>query len=285
MRFLFHAIDPFVLVAGRAPDQPSPPMSAEGVIFDVADGIASVTLNRPQRRNAIDVASAERLYEIWETVDANPAIRVVLLSAADCGTFSAGMDLKEAAEIRRDRGVDVLSLIRDPFMERMRTVKAPIVAALTGHFTGAGMLMAVNSDIRVAMPGTGGGITEVQRGRGSPWAVPLLWMIPQAVFMEMSLTGEMIMAERLHELGFVNHLEVNPDAVRARARLIAMRIRDNAPLSVLAAKASIFAAMALGAQQGLVEAKRLHEPVYASEDAQEGPRAFAEKRAPRWLGR
>lgn len=139
-------------------------MSAESVLFDVADGIASITLNRPERRNAIDVASAERLYELWEAVDADAQIRVVVLGSADCGTFSAGMDLKEAAEIRRDRGVDVLTLIRDPFMERMRAVKAPIVAALTGHFTGAGMLMAVNSDIRIALAGTGGGITEVQGG-------------------------------------------------------------------------------------------------------------------------
>lgn len=259
-------------------------MSASSVLFEVADGIASITLNRPKLRNAIDTASAERLTQLWESVDSDPRIRVVVLSSTDCGTFSAGMDLKEAAEIRRERGIDVLKLIRDPFMKRMRAVKVPIIAAMTGHFTGAGMLMAVNSDIRIAVAGSGGGITEVQRGRGSPWAVPLLWMLPQAVFMEMSLTGEMVATERLHHLGFVNYLEHDPDAVRARARTIAIRIRDNAPLSVAAAKASIFAAMTLGLEKGLVEAKRLHEPVYASEDAQEGPRAFAEKRPPRWTG-
>ena len=75
--------------------------------------------------------------------------------------------------------------------ERMRTVKAPIIAAMTGHFTAAGMVLAVNADLRIGLRGTRGGITETRVGRGSPWAVPMLWMLPQPVLMEMVLTGEM----------------------------------------------------------------------------------------------
>jgi enoyl-CoA hydratase len=260
-------------------------MIQDVVLYAVDAGIATITLNRPERRNAISVAVAERLHAVWEAVDTDDAIRVAILTSADCGTFCAGMDLKEAAEIKRDRGVDILTQMPDPFHERMRAVRKPIIAAMTGHFAAGGMMLTVNTDIRIGLAGTTGAITEVKVGRGSPWAVPMLWMMPQPVLMEMVLTGEAVSVERLHELGFINHVEPTPDAVRARARAIAERIRDNAPLSVAAAKASVLAAMALGSERGLAEAKRIHEPVYASEDAQEGPRAFAEKRAPRWRGR
>ncbi|MFZ3207276.1 MAG: enoyl-CoA hydratase-related protein, partial [Geobacteraceae bacterium] len=130
------------------------------------------------------------------------------------------------------------------------------------------------------------GITETRiAGRGSPWAIPLLWMLPQPFFMEMVLTGELYPIERLHQLGFINYLEDTPDAVRTRAHKLAVRIRDNAPLSVMAGKKSILAAMSAGCDVGMQLAHRIYHEIYASEDAQEGPRAFAEKRPPVWKGR
>jgi len=176
-------------------------------------------------------------------------------------------------------------LIKDPFHTRMRKVRKPIIAAMTGHFAAGGMLLTLNSDIRIGLAGTKGGITEVKVGRGSPWGVPLVWMLPQPVLMELVLTGDMMPIERLYELGFVNYVAPSADAVRQQAQALAERIRDNAPLSVAAGKASILNAMSAGCDQGLLDANRLHEAVYASEDAQEGPRAFAEKRAPVWKGR
>jgi enoyl-CoA hydratase/carnithine racemase len=259
--------------------------AAQVVLYRVESGIARVTLNRPERRNALSVAAAERLYQIWGEIDADDSVRVVVLSSADCGTFCAGMDLKEAAEIKRERNCDILDVLTDPFYERMRSVKKPIIAAMTGHFTAGGMMLSLNSDLRVGLAGTKGGITEAKLGRGSPWAVPLLWMLPQPTLMEMTLTGELVDIERLHALGFVNFVEPTPDAVRARAEQLAARIRDNAPLTVQAGKASLLAGMSLGCERGFAHAKEIYKPVYSSEDAQEGPRAFAEKRAPRWLGR
>lgn len=255
------------------------------VLFSVDAHIATVTLNRPDRRNALSVASANRLYDLWEEIDQRDDIRAIILTGADCGTFCAGMDLKEAAEIKAQRGVDVLSLIKDPFHERMRAVGKPIIAAMTGHFAAGGMMLSLNADLRVGLAGTTGGITEAKLGRGSPWAMPLLWMLPQPILMEMTLCAALIPIERLLALGFVNYVEPTPDDVRARARALAEQIRDNAPLSVLAAKQSILAAMNLGCERGLAEAKRVYAKVYASEDAQEGPRAFAEKRRPVWQGR
>jgi enoyl-CoA hydratase/carnithine racemase len=258
---------------------------ADVVLFEVDAQIATVTLNRPERRNALSIAAANRLYEIWEEIDGRNDIRAVILSGADCGTFCAGMDLKEAAEIKATRGVDVLTLIKDPFHERMRAVGKPIIAAMTGHFTAGGMMLSLNADLRVGLAGTSGGITEAKLGRGSPWAMPLLWMLPQPMLMEMTLCAGLTPIERFLAVGFVNYVETTADGVRARARALAEQIRDNAPLSVLAAKESILATMSLGCQRGLAEAKRIYAKVYASDDAQEGPRAFAEKRAPLWQGR
>lgn len=259
--------------------------AAQAVLYRVEAGIASITLNRPERRNALSIAAAARLYQIWSEIDADDSVRAVVLTAADCGTFCAGMDLKEAAEIRRERNCDILDVLDDPFYERMRSVKKPIIAAMTGHFAAGGMVLALNSDLRVGLAGTSGGITEAKLGRGSPWAVPMLWMLPLAILLEMTLTGEMMDIERLHAFGFINYVEPTPDAVRARAYRLAACIRDNAPLTVQAGKASLLAAVSLGCDGGFARAKEMYKPVYASEDAQEGPRAFAEKRSPRWRGR
>lgn len=258
---------------------------ADEILFTVVDGVATITLNRPQQRNALSRKANERLFELWSTIDADVSIGVVILTSADCGVFCAGMDLREAAQLREETGKDILDLLPDPMYQRMRTVKAPIIAAMTGHFTAAGMVLAVNADLRIGLRGTRGGITETRVGRGSPWAVPMLWMLPQPVLMEMALTGNMIDVDRLHQLGFINHVEDTPQAVRDKSVALATQIGANAPLSVRAAKASLLTAMALSTGPGFQRALEIFAPVYASEDAQEGPRAFAEKRKPSWQGR
>ena len=257
----------------------------DDVLYSVADGIATVTLNRPAQRNALSIAANERLFALWAEVDRDPAVRVVILTSADCGTFCAGMDLKEAAAVKATRGVDILEVLPDPFYERMRRVAKPIIAAMTGHFAAGGMVLALNSDLRVGLAGTRGGITEAKIGRGSPWAVPLMWMLPQPLVMEMTLTGELVPIETLQAHGFINYVEPTVEAVRARAQALAQRVRDNAPLTVRAGKAAILAAMSLGCDTGFARAKEIYRPVYASADAEEGPRAFAAKRAPVWKGR
>ncbi|UOA17204.1 enoyl-CoA hydratase/isomerase family protein [Sulfitobacter dubius] len=261
-------------------------MSDDNIVsLDIEGHIATVSINRPERRNALSIEAANRLHDIWEEIDANSDIRVAILTSAQCGTFCAGMDLKQAAQIKAEKGVDILSLIRDPFHQRMRRVNVPIIAAMTGHFAAGGFMLMLNSDIRVGLADTSGGVTEVKRGRGSPWAVPVLWQLPQPFVMELLLTGDSVPVERFRELGFVNHVENSPEQVMERARAIAANIASNAPLSVKAAKLSTVRALSLGCEAGLEEANAIYETVYASEDAQEGPRAFSEKREPVWQGR
>lgn len=255
------------------------------VRYTANEGIVTITIDRPERKNALSVEAMNGLTDAWARVEADSAARVVILTSADCGVFSAGLDLKQAAEIRARDGVDILTRMRDPMQTAMRTVTKPIIAAMTGSLMAGGMLLAIKCDLRVGLRGTRVGITEVKMGRGTPWAVPLLWMLPQPLLMELVLTGETMPIERLAEHGFVNYLEDTPDAVRSRAVHLARKIVEGAPLSVKAAKASVLAAMDLGYEKGLIEADRLHVETYASLDAVEGPKAFAEKRKPVWQGK
>ena len=265
---------------------PSPESLADGLSWtQLSTGIVEVRIDRPHARNAMSVAVFNGLTEAWRRVHVDESVQVVILTSSDCGTFCAGMDLKEATALKAREGRDITDFITDPFQRAMRSVRVPLIAAMTGSFTAGGMMLSLNCDVRVGLSGTKGGIAEAKVGRGSPWAMPLLWMLPQAVLMEMTLTGEFIPIERLHELGFVNHIADTPDAVRAKALELAKRIAANAPLSVRAGKASILRAAAVGAEDGLDEATRIYSNVYSSDDAQEGMRAFAEKRAPRWTAR
>ena len=263
-------------------DSPSPESQVK---LALEPGIATITLNRPERRNAMSMAANARLFALWDQIDDTPDVRAVILTSADCGSFCAGMDLAEAARAKAETGKDILDLLDDPFYERMRRVRVPIIAAMTGHFLAAGMVLAANADMRVGLAGTSGAISEGRVGRGSPWAAPMVAMLPLAILMELITTADMMPVERFHQLGFVNYVEPTPDAVRARARELVQRIARNAPLSVNVGKAGLLASVALGAQAGGEESKRLHHAVYSSEDAQEGPRAFIEKRPPRWQGR
>lgn len=258
-------------------------ISQESVLISIDDGIARVTLNRPDRRNAISIATGNALSVIWDQVAGDDTVRVIVLDAVDCGSFCAGMDLKEMAEMRA-RGDDILSHMRDPFQMRMRSIGKPIIAALVGHAMGAGMLLAMHADIRIGLKGAKASIPEVRHGRGTSWMVPLLWMIPQPILSEMAMTGSPVPLDLLAHHGFINHIEDTTDAVRARAGQIAATIARNAPLSVRAAKASLAAGMDLGCATGLARAEELHRVVYASQDAREGPMAFAEGRQPVWTG-
>lgn len=257
---------------------------SETLVFEKKDRIAYLTLNRPDQRNAVTIEMWNMLGKYWDMVNEDDGIRVVIITGAGDKVFCAGMDLKEAARLRKEGTENILKLVDDPFMQKMRKVKKPIIAAINGNVFAGGFLIALNSDIRIGIEGTTFAITESKMGRGSPWAVPLLWMLPLGVVMELTLTGEFIPAERMYQLGLINRL-VKKEELMPTATDLAERIRDNAPLSVIAAKESLLGGMDLGLKAGFEKALETYQPVYDSEDAQEGPRAFAEKRKPIWKGR
>jgi enoyl-CoA hydratase/carnithine racemase len=163
-------------------------------------------------------------------------------------------------------------------------VSKPTIAAVNGMALAGGWLFAQMCDLCVAAEHATFAITEARVGRGTPWAAPLIDMLPQRIMMELLLTGEPMSAARLHALGYVNHV-VPREELLARTLELAARIAANAPLTVRACRALVYASTETGRTQALRAGDALFEPVYLSADAQEGPRAFAEKRPPQWQGK
>jgi enoyl-CoA hydratase/carnithine racemase len=252
---------------------------AEAVRYAVEGGVAWLVIDRPEARNAINRAVGEGLWDGFRRFEADPAAAVLVLTGAG-DAFCAGADLREMAAL----AMTVPPRDMAPHLGRNLQVTKPVVAAVNGVALGGGFLLAMMCDLCVAASSARFGITEARWGRGAPWAAPLPWLVPPRVALELLLTGEPIDARRAHEVGLVNR--VVPDAaLRQEAGRLAAAVAANAPLSVRAAKAMVQAAAGRDLDAAIDEGWRLFEPVYRSEDAQEGPRAFLEKRPPVWKGR
>ncbi len=253
---------------------------AEAVLFEMRGATAIITINREGSRNAMNAEVRAGLVAAWQRFETDGGARVAILTGAGERAFCAGMDLKEASAI----GLKVPPRGFIPTLGDSVQVSKPTIAAVNGLAMAGGWLLAQMCDLCVAAEHATFGITEARVGRGTPWAAPLIHMLPQRIMMELLLTGEPMSAARLHELGYVNHV-VPGSELLPRCVELAARIAANAPLTVRAARALVYAATECGRSEALRAGERLFEPVYLSEDAQEGPRAFAEKRPPRWQGK
>lgn len=248
--------------------------------YEVDGPVATLTIDRPEQRNAINPGVIRGLREGFARFEGDAALRVAILTGAGDKAFCAGMDLKHAAAI--GLGVpprDFLPIVGDSVH-----VTKPIIAAVNGAAFAGGWLFAQMCDLCIAADHARFGITEAKVGRGMPWAVPLMRMLPQRVAMELMLTGDTLTAQRAYELGYVNAVVPLAD-VMPRARAMAATIAANAPLTVKAARELVYLSGEMGTSAGLRAAYHLFESVYRSDDAREGPRAFAEKRTPQWTGR
>jgi enoyl-CoA hydratase/carnithine racemase len=252
----------------------------EAILYQMRGSVAVITINRPESRNAINRAVREGLTAAWQRFEADPGARVAILTGAGGQAFCAGMDLKEASAT----GLKVPPRGFIPTLGDSLQVSKPTIAAVNGLAVAGGWLFAQMCDLCVAAEHATFAITEARVGRGTPWAAPLIHMLPQRIMMELLLTGEPMSAARLQQLGYVNHV-VGAAQLLPRSLELAERIAANAPLTVAAARALVYAATESGRSEALRAGERLFEPVYLSEDAQEGPRAFAEKRPPVWRGR
>ena len=248
-----------------------------------------VTINRPEAMNAVDRAVHVGIGEALEQAEHDSGIRAVILTGAGARAFCAGADLKAVA-----RGE---ALMPDDPVQRAwgfagyvaHHIGKPTIAAVNGFALGGGTELTLASDLAIAAETASFGLPEVKRGiyAGAGGAFRLAAQLPRKIAMEMLLTGDPITAERALALGLVNAV-VPADQLMQAALGLAARITANAPLSVQASKR-----IALGIEQGRIaeEAPRWAQNeaegarLMRSADAAEGPRAFAEKRAPRWQAR
>ena len=253
----------------------------DAVLFEAReDGIVVITLNRPETRNALSREIREGLFAAWDRFEHDSALRVAILTGAGDEAFCAGGDLKEMTETQ----LTVPPRDMFPVPGDSISLSKPTIAAVNGVAYAGGWMIAQACDLCVASTHAKFAIREVRVGRSSPWAAPLIHMIPQRIMMELVLTGKPIAAQRAYEIGLVNRL-AEPGRVMDTAFQLAAEILDGAPLSVRAAREIVMLATEMGRSAALQAARHVSEVVYRSEDAQEGPRAFAEKRRPVWKGR
>jgi enoyl-CoA hydratase len=256
-------------------------MADESPVLSEARGTALlITLNRPEARNAVNRDLAEALADALDALDDDPALAVGVLTGAGKG-FSAGMDLKAflsgGMPAVPDRGFAGIT---------ERSSRKPLIAAVEGFALAGGLEIALSCDLLVAAKGARLGIPEAGVGlfaaAGALLRLPR--RLPYGVAMEMALTADPITAERGYELGLVNRLAEPGEAVSVALEL-AERVARNAPLALAVSK-ELIRDMQGRTEAEFWELQREHlRAVFASEDAKEGPTAFAEKRAPVWSGR
>lgn len=250
------------------------------VTYELRDRVAWITLNRPEAHNALNEAARSGVRSAFERFNVDEVAAVAVLTGAGDKAFCAGGDLKEMA----DTSLTIPPRDFMVYLGRTLKVDKPVIAAVNGLAYAGGFLLAQQVDLCIAAEHARFAITEAKVGRGSPWAAPLAWLIPPRAAMELLLTGEPITAQRAYELGLVNKVVPSGDLLAETQRL-AMTIADNAPLSVRAGKALVYASAEMGWTAALDTGDRIYERVYLSEDGQEGPRAFKQKRKPQWKGR
>ncbi len=263
-----------------APDEHGTDGEAAAVLTDRRDGVLTITLNRPDARNAVNLAVAEGIAAALDELDDSQELSVGILTGAGKG-FCAGMDLKAFVSGQRpwvgDRGF--AGIVRRPPVK-------PLIAAIEGFAVAGGLEIALACDLIVAARGAKLGIPEVKRSLvaagGALLRLPR--RIPYHAAMELALTGDPILAERAHELGLVNRLAEPGDAVR-QALGLAREIAVNAPLALVASKRVLQEQRDWSTAEMWERQSAICDPVFASEDAREGATAFAEKRPPVWRGR
>lgn len=244
--------------------------------------VALVTINRPDAMNALDVEHDRALAEVWKEYEADPDLLVAVLTGAGGRAFCSGGDLKTYMPWRREHALTGSeSAISFGGMTLVGEITKPVIAAIQGHCIAGGLELAMACDIRVCTPDSRFGLAEVRwgvlPGGGGTQRLPRL--VPMGCALEMILTGEPIDAPRAERIGLVNGV-VAADALLDTAFAMAKRIAANGPLAVKAAKRAVQYGLDGSLKEGLALEGALQKQLLQSADAEEGLRAFAERRPP-----
>lgn len=253
--------------------------------FELVDGVAAITINRPERRNALDAEHYEALSNSWVRIRDNPEIRAAIITGAGDRAFCAGADIK--SWVGRDTELAELWLTqKGQLLNRGLEVWKPVIAAVNGACVGGGMTLLLATDIRVAAENASFGLAEVKRGiiAANGGTQRITQQLPYAIAMEMLLTGDSIDAQTALRWGLVNKV-VPLSELASTARAYAARIAANAPLALQAAKELAVRSRDMDMATGLRMEQLINRILHHSEDTKIAKQAFAEKRPPKFTGR
>ena len=254
-------------------------MTDREVIYEIKEGIAFITLNRPEKLNAINPEMRQMLWDAFQDVKDNPVVRCAIVTGSG-RAFSTGHDLVAMANARANEGPST----GDLYVVQSNIWK-PIIAAINGVCLAQGCGIALGSDIRIASVEAQFGWPQAKRGISSVSGPALLsQVVPRNVAFEFLFTGDFVDAHKALELMLVNYV-VAPEEVMPRAEEMARKIIANAPLALAAIKEASIKGSEMGLEERVSFAQAKRDEVLATEDAKEGVAAFAEKRAPVWKGR
>ncbi len=269
-------------------------MTEPALLIERTEHIVTLTMNRPDVKNAINMEMLCRLADAWKMIDDDPDVRCVVLTGAG-SDFCAGADLDKLVarsmqnlppedefeeRIRADYGVIFEGLLRN------RQLKKPLIAAVEGYCLAGGTEILQATDIRVAGEGSTFGITEAKWSlypQGGS-VIRLRRQIPYTKAMEMLLTADMYPAEEALSFGLIGRVVPKGQALAA-ARTLAEKVASNGPVAILKIKEAVQRTECLPEQDALALDLQIGIQVTATEDAREGPRAFKEKRKPVFKGR
>lgn len=261
-------------------------MELKAVIYEVHDGIALIKLNRPERLNAINRQLVKDMHAAFQEAAADPAVRVVILTG-EGRAFCAGDDLKETDQETRDLGETArfIQAIQQLTVD-IKTMAKPVIAAVNGYALGGGCEFVIDCDLVVAADDAQFGFPEVGLGLFVTGAVthllPKIVGLPKAK--ELILTCDHIDAQEALRIGLVNRVVPKTELLTTTEQLAA-KIASKAPLAVALAKAALDGSSQADVSTALALETAATIATFASEDAREGPRAFVEKREPRFAGR
>jgi len=270
-------------------------MSEPAVLYEKNDGIAVVTMNRPEFRNALNPEMLCRLADAWQDVNDDPSVRVAIVTGAGDKAFCAGADLDRLVRMMQglrppeseydERIKNDVSIIYKGLLRNYRVMK-PLIAAVRGFCVAGGTELLTTTDIRIAGDDARFGLAEVKWSLfpmgGSTVRLPR--QISYCNAMEILLTGEQLSADRALQMGLINKV-VAPDQVMPEALRYARIMNEAGPLAVQAVKRSVVEGIGLSPEQALEKEMEIGIPVSMSEDCREGTKAFKEKRKPVFKGR
>ena len=259
-------------------------MNYETILYEVADGVATITLNRPAKRNAFGAGMGTELSDAYRRSDADDDVRAVVLTGTP-PAFCAGADLSEGADTFRAR--DRATFTAAAVEMRAWDVRKPVIAAVNGHAIGIGFTLTLQCDIRLFAADANYGIVQVRRGMMgdgySHWTLPRI--VGTSAAAEILLTGRLFHGREALELGVCSRVLPN-DEVLGRALELARDITANtAPLAVMHSKRLLWDSWSLTADEVEARETEAHHELMAHPDAREGVVAFAEQRRPQWEGR